>query len=153
VYLARKGHQVHAVDASRVGLEKASRLAAAAGLSITTEVTDLSDYVIEPDSRDGIVSIFCHLLPDIRTRLHKAAAAGLRPGGALILEAYLPRQLDYGTGGPPIRELLVSLTELREELVGLDLVVAREVDRDVVEGRLHHGRSAVVQVVGRKPAT
>jgi hypothetical protein len=76
---------------------------------------------------------------------------GLRPGGVFLLEAYTPRQLEYGTGGPPTAELLVTLEELREELAGLELRLARELEREVVEGDFHTGRAHVVQVVAERP--
>jgi hypothetical protein len=69
----------------------------------------------------------------------------------LILEAYTPAQLTLRTGGPPVRELLYTAEELREDFAGLELPVLREVQRDVVEGKLHTGRAAVVQVLARKP--
>lgn len=151
VHLAGLGYDVTAVDVSDVGLEKATRLATDQGVALSTVVSDLATYQIEPGAWDGIVSIFCHLPRPLRQQVHAAAVSGLRPGGAIVLEAYTPRQLDFGTGGPPVRELLVSLTELRRELGALELVIARETERDVVEGRCHHGRSAVVQIVGMKP--
>jgi hypothetical protein len=85
--------------------------------------------------------------------VHRAAVEGLRPGGALILEAYTPRQLEFGTGGPPVAELLMSLPALRKELEGLDLAVARETEREVVEGKYHRGKAAVVQVLGFRAGT
>ena len=45
----------------------------------------------------------------------------------------------------------VEMDALREELEGLELVRASELDRDVQEGGGHQGISAVVQVVARKP--
>jgi hypothetical protein len=41
----------------------------------------------------------------------------------------------------------MTLESLREELAGLDLVIARDVDREVHEGAFHGGPSATVQVV------
>lgn len=149
-YLAAEGWSVHCVDASAVGLDKALRLATEAHVTITTEVVDLAVYDIGPATWDGIVSIFCHLPPAARRRLHQQVVRGLRPGGVLILEAYTPQQLAYGTGGPPVADLLVTLDELRSALDGLDFVIAHELERDVLEGRLHVGRSAVVQIVGKK---
>ncbi len=150
VFLARLGYDVTAVDVSDVGLEKARRLAADANVSISTVVSDLVAYQIEPGTWDGIISIFCHLPRPLRRDVHAAAVSGLKPGGAFVLEAYTPRQLAFGTGGPPVLELLVSLDELRQELGALDLVIARETEREVVEGRCHFGLSAVVQLVGVK---
>jgi SAM-dependent methyltransferase len=151
VYLASRGYQVTAVDASAVGLRKAERLAAERGLSITTVVTDLSGFSITPGAWDVVVAIFCHLPNPLRQSVHRAAVEGLRPGGMFVLEAYTPAQLARRTGGPPVRELLYTAEELREELAGLEFPILRELERDVVEGRLHTGRAAVVQVLGRKP--
>lgn len=151
VFLARRGHRVLAVDSSAVGLAKAARLAEEHGVRIETLTADLADLVIEPGRWDAIVSIFCHVPPSIRRTLHRQAAAGLRPGGLFVLEAYTPAQLEFRTGGPPTVELLMTLADLREELAGLEFLQAREIERDVVEGRLHTGRGAVVQIVARKP--
>jgi SAM-dependent methyltransferase len=150
VHLAGLGYDVTAVDISEVGLEKARRLATEHDVTVSTVVADLATHQIEPRTWNGIVSIFCHLPATLRQRVHAAVVAGLRPGGVFVLEAYTPRQLDFGTGGPPTRELLVSLDELRRDLGALDLAIAQETEREVVEGRCHQGRSAVVQLVGIK---
>lgn len=151
VHLAALGHRVTAVDRSVVGLRKARRLAAERATAIRTVAADLGELEIAPGHWAGIVSIFCHTPPPLRRRLHRRVAAGLRPGGVFLLEAYTPRQLRYGTGGPPTEELLVSLEELREELTGLELRLARELERDVVEGTFHTGRAHVVQVIAARP--
>jgi hypothetical protein len=74
----------------------------------------------------------------------------LKPSGRFILEAYTPAQLNYATGGPKTPDMLMQLCELKQELAGLDFVVARECEREVFEGKGHTGLSAVVQVVGKK---
>ena len=56
-----------------------------------------------------------------------------------------------GTGGPPVAELTMSLQALEDELRGLEFTHAVELKRDVVEGSLHTGTGAVVQVVAIKP--
>jgi SAM-dependent methyltransferase len=151
VYLAGLGYDVTGVDASPVGMKKAAELAKSRGVNITTVVADLAEFAIEPNHWDGIVSIFCHVPPELRKRVHRAAVAGLRQGGAFILEAYTPRQLELKTGGPPTLELMMTLDVLKEELRGLELVEAREIERAVNEGHFHRGPGAVVQVVGIKP--
>jgi hypothetical protein len=45
---------------------------------------------------------------------------------------------------------MMSLESLQQELQDLELEVAHEVERDVLEGKYHHGRAAVVQILGRK---
>ena len=150
VFLAQQGFDVTAVDASSVGLQKAEKLAEKKGVHITTVHSDLAHYTIGPESVDVIVSIFCHIPPDIRRQLHRQVVAGLRPGGVLLLEAYTPRQLTYKTGGPPVPELTMSLDLLHEELQGLRFELAQEIDREVVEGKFHTGLGAVVQVIAVK---
>lgn len=152
VHLAARGHAVTAVDASRVGLGKARALARERGVEIETVVADLADYAIRPAAWSGIVSIWVHLPPELRARVHRACVEGLVPGGAMVIEAYTPRQLAHGTGGPRDAILLLTLEALRRELEGLDFEITRELDREVHEGAFHRGLSSVVQVLARKPA-
>ncbi len=151
VYLATLGHAVTSVDSSSAGLAKARALAAQRGVAIETVEADLAEFMIAPGSWEGIVSIFCHLPPALRRQVHAQVVHGLTPGGLYLLEAYTSAQLALGTGGPSNPELMPTLAALREELAGLELLHAVEVERDVHEGALHDGRSAVVQVVARRP--
>ena len=150
VHLATLGHAVTAVDQSETGLAKAQRLAASKQVMIRTLVVDLSDFKIPSDTWSGIVATFAHLPPTLRRRVHGLVAAGLRPGGVFILEAYTPAQLAFDTGGPKDPELLMTAVALRQELAGLDFEVAREIERDVIEGSGHRGRAAVVQILARR---
>ena len=151
VYLAQQGCRVTGVDSSAVALQKAQNLAAERGVQLTTLHRNLSELEIEPAAWDAVVSIFCHLPAPLRASLHRQVVQGLRPGGCLLLEAYTPRQLEFRTGGPPTIELMMDLKTLRQELKGLNLEHAREVERDIREGSYHNGRSAVVQILARKP--
>lgn len=151
VFLAELGYEVVAVDASAVGLEKARKLAKERGVSIQTIVCDLAHFNIEPESFNGVVSIFAHVSPQVRKELHRKIVNGLRSGGVLILESYRPDQLKYKTGGPPTAELMMTLEGLEEELKGLNFEYGVELDRDVVEGKFHTGKGAVVQIIGVKP--
>lgn len=150
VYLATRGHRVTGVDQSEVGLAKARRFASRSGVVIETVVADLAEYTITPGVWAGIIATFAHLPPDLRRRVHRQVVAGLQPGGVFILEAYTPAQLAFDTGGPKAPELLMTLAALRVELDGLELVTGRELERDVIEGDGHTGRSAVVQILARQ---
>ncbi len=152
VFLAEQGFDVVAVDQSAVGLDKARRLAEERGQRIDTVVADLDSFEIGSGSWDVIVSIWAHVPPDLRRRLHRACVAGLGAGGMFVLEAYTPAQLALKTGGPPVAELMMTSKALEQELAGLKFVISRELEREVREGRYHHGRSAVVQVLARRPA-
>jgi SAM-dependent methyltransferase len=150
VFLAQQGYTVTAVDSSAVGLQKAQALAAKNRTTITTKVADLSDYTIPTGSCAGIISIFCHLPQPLRKQVHEKVVNGLTPGGVLILEGYTPRQLELKTGGPPDKSLLMELEEIKEELTGLEFLHAVETEREIIEGRLHTGIGAVIQIIGKK---
>lgn len=150
VFLAQRGYTVTAVDSSSVGLAKAKALAAERGVTITTCVADLADYQLPENTYDAIISIFCHLPLPIRRRLHGQIPSSLKKGGVFLLEGYTPRQLEYGTGGPPIKELLMEITELKQELHQLNIIHGTELEREIHEGRLHTGLGAVVQLIAVK---
>lgn len=153
VYLASLGHHVLAVDQSTVGLQRARELADARKVAIATEVADLAEYAITPGKWSGIVAIFMHLPPALRAQVLAASVQGLAPGGAFVMEAYRPKQLEYGTGGPGDVTLLPTLDDLRRELAGLRIAHGVEIEREIHEGEYHRGHSAVVQVLAFKPDT
>jgi SAM-dependent methyltransferase len=151
VFLASLGFDVTAVDSSEVGLAKARQFAADRGVALTTITADLADFQIEAENWDGIISIFCHLPTAVRVPLYRRVVSGLKPGGVFVLEAYTPKQLLCGTGGPTDLDRLMTLAKLQQELSGLQLFHAIEMERGVEEGKHHSGRSSVIQVLGIKP--
>mgnify|MGYP001172214959 CR=1 FL=1 len=150
VYLAGLGYEVTAVDSSKVGLEKAQQLAKAKGVTITTVHADLADYDIGTQQWHGIVSIFCHVPPQLRRKLHRKIYPALVAGGVLLLEAYTPKQLEFKTGGPSVAILTMQSADLIMELSPLRLDLNQEIIRDVYEGSGHTGKGAVVQVIGMR---
>jgi SAM-dependent methyltransferase len=151
IFLAARGHAVTAVDLSDAGLAKARALAQTRGVPLTTIAADLAVFDIVPLAWAGNVAIFMHLPPALRGVVLARAAAGLRPRGVFIMEAYTPAQLGRCTGGPRDVTLLPTLAALRAELGDLEWLVARELERDVREGGGHSGASDVVQVLARRP--
>lgn len=150
VFLARQGYSVTAVDASEIGLQKARRLAEKHQTSIEIIHADLATFDLGENQWDGIVSIFCHVPQEIRKRIHSQIAAGLKTEGVFLLEAYTPQQLEYGTGGPPDVESMMSKTRLLEEVPGLAFSHLEELEREIIEGSNHTGIGAVVQAIGKK---
>lgn len=150
VFLASQGLDVTAMDQSRVGMEKAATLASERGLSIRTAVADLADYAIEPAAWDLVVLIWAHLPPALRERVHRTVVEGLRPGGAVVIEAYTPDQLKYGTGGPKDPSFTMTCDILRREFAGLEVDICRELVREVHEGNHHTGTGAVVQFLAHR---
>ncbi|MCW8983617.1 MAG: class I SAM-dependent methyltransferase [Gammaproteobacteria bacterium] len=150
VYLAKLGYEVTAVDSSTVGIDKTQRLADENGVIVKSIIADLAEFDIGERQWEGIVSIFGHLPPPIRRKVHRDVVKGLKPGGYLILEAYTPEQLNYKTGGPPVAEMMMSLEGLEAELDGLIFVHATETVRPIHEGEFHHGEGAVVDIVAKR---
>jgi 2-polyprenyl-3-methyl-5-hydroxy-6-metoxy-1,4-benzoquinol methylase len=151
VYLASLGYEVTGVDGSEVGLRKALKLASEHGVTITTILADLGEFLIESEQWDGIIACYCHVPSIIRIPLHQAAVQGLKPGGVFVLEAFSKEQITYNTGGPQSPDLLMSLDDLKQELTGLEFIHAVQIEREVREGNRHTGLASVVQVLARKP--
>lgn len=153
VWLAEQGYEVVAVDQSAVGLAKAARLAQERGVRVQTVQANLKDFLIEPQSWQGVVSIFCHLPRPLWDQVHQAAVHGLVPGGIFLLEAYSPEQLRLqpitNSGGPKDPHLLVSLDQLHN-LQGITWQIAETKERTLQEGKLHQGLAAVIQGLGVK---
>ena len=152
VWLAQQGHRVTTVDLSEVGAAKARALAAERGVELDIQVADLGEWVHTPAAQgpwDGIVSIFVHLQPELRSAVAAALTEQLAPRGRLILEAYTPAQPSLGTGGPTDEAVLLTRQKVLDEWPGLDLDV-RMVERRIFEGMAHQGLSAVLQVLGQR---
>jgi len=139
------------MDLSPVGLKMAQEWAKEKGVTLHTEVADLESFDMGTACWDGIVSVFGHLPPALRSQVARNVVRALKPGGVYLSEHYTPAQLQFGTGGPKSVELLATLEETKQSLAGLRFVIAQEVERDIQEGTLHSGRSAVAQVVAQAP--
>ncbi len=137
VFLARHGLEVEAVDISEVGLEKAQRLADAAGVTIRTIVADLEDYSI-PKQRYDVVVVINYLERDLIDDLKSA----LRPGGLVIYETYTVAQLDIPDAHHLRREYLLEPGELRTMFEEFEILEYTETADD---------HEAVASLIARKP--
>jgi len=152
VFLASLGHACTCVDFSRTGLAKARALGVEHSVRLRTVAADLANYDPGPEgSWDAVVSIFCQPEPSTRIRMHAACARALRPGGVFLLEGFTPRQLLFRTGGPSEPERLFTAAMLAKDFASFDVILSRDVEREVIEGSYHTGLSAVTQLVARKP--
>lgn len=151
VWLAEQGLEVLSVDASAVGLAKAQALAVDRGVRLRTEQADLTTWSWPKAAFDVVVAIYVHFPPEHRARLHRAMYEALAPGGVLILEAFTPDQLQYKSGGPPVRDMLYTADMLRQDLSGGEILMIEETLTELDEGRYHRGPAAVVRLVCRRP--
>ncbi|GAA4437433.1 class I SAM-dependent methyltransferase [Bremerella cremea] len=152
LFLAQEGHQVSAVDLSTEGKRKAEQLAAENNVTIDYTISDLNDFDYGVERWDAIVSIFAHIDSASRRSIYPRLVEALKPGGVFLLEAYHPRQLEYGTGGPKDVDMLVTLESLRLCFQGMQIPHQAELERNVMEGTFHTGNAYVTQFVASKPA-
>lgn len=150
VFLAEQGYDVTAIDSSIVGLEKAEKLAHKRRVKIECIHGDLEHFEIESDYWDGIISIYCHLPVELRKKVNSSIEEGLKKNGVFLIEGYSPNQLKYCTGGPQSEEMMITKKILKSELPNLTFTHLEELEREVIEGKLHTGLSAVVQGIGVK---
>jgi SAM-dependent methyltransferase len=150
IWLARQGFQVHTVDLSHVGVERARKSAQAANLSLTIEQADLSTWTWPVEAYDGVFSIFLHLPPDLRPKVHASMLRALKPGGLIIVQTFSPAQLKHTSGGPKQVELLYTAGMLRQDFARAIPLELEEKEIQINEGHMHSGPAAVVQAVFRK---
>lgn len=152
LYLANEGHDITAIDASDVGLEKARKLTLSHGHTIETIHMDLALWHPEADQYDAVATSYLHLPQPLRKEVLVKSISTLKKGGFFIGEFFSQEQLAFSSGGPKDPELLYSVEDMRQNLEGLDaelLELARE-ETDLDEGVGHVGPASVVRVVFKK---
>ena len=150
LWLAKQGFRVHTVDVSSVGVERARKIAAAAGVEMQIEQGDLTTWNWPEAQFDAVASIFVHMLPVDRQIAHAGILRAAKPGSVIILQAFSPAQLQYTSGGPKQLDLLYTTGMLRQDFASAEIVELEETVADLNEGRMHSGRGGVVQGVFRK---
>ena len=152
VWLAEQGASVHAIDVSPAALEKARKLAAARGVTIETEQADVLNWSWPQDAYDLVAAIFIQFAPPpVRDRIIAGIRRTLKPGGVLVLQGYTPKQVEFGTGGPPNAANMYTSELLREWFGDWEIVHLAEHESFISEGSHHHGMSALIDLVARKP--
>ncbi|ROU04416.1 SAM-dependent methyltransferase [Histidinibacterium lentulum] len=151
VWLAARGHRVTAFDAAAAGVERARALAAERGAEVAHEVATIEGWDWTRPF-DAVVAIFIQFLdPAAREAAFVRLGGAVRPGGLLLLHGYAPRQVGYGTGGPPAAENMYTEELLAAAFAGWEILRLADYDAEIHEGRGHSGRSALVDLVARKP--
>jgi SAM-dependent methyltransferase len=153
VFLAERGMDVLSVDFSPNARKKAEALARARGVTLKTETADLREWRWPDAAFDAVAAIFVQFAaPDFRPRFFANMMAALKPGGLLFLEGYRVEQLAYKTGGPSDIAHLYTEAMLREAFGAAEILLLSAEDRDLREGEGHRGRSAVIDLIARRPA-
>jgi len=150
VYAAINGWDVHAVDQSQAGMEKAKMLAELNNVTIDYQIQDLSVLDSGEDVYDAIALVFLHLPPQIRSTVHQKFIKLLKPGGLIMIEAFSKAQLGRETGGPPVLEMLYDKEMLHSDFRKLNILELHETLEEYNEGPYHQGEGAVIRMIARK---
>lgn len=156
VWLAEEGLAVTALELSPVALHKAKRLAAERQVEVDFVQANVLEWAWPEASYDVIAAIFIQFAsPAERPILFGLMTRALKPGGLLLLHGYTPKQLEYRTGGPSTLENLYTAALLSEAFADMEILELREHEDQLEEGsgghRGHWGRSALIDLVARKP--
>ena len=154
VYLAKLGLNVTATDFSEVALKKARGLAKSSNVEVNYQFADLETWTWEADAFDLVVAIFIQFAgPEFRDQIFGGLQKTLRPGGTLLLHGYTPKQIEFGTGGPPFVENMYTKQMLKSAFSNMEILHLKAYEREVDEGAGHSGMSALIDLVARKSNT
>jgi cyclopropane fatty-acyl-phospholipid synthase-like methyltransferase len=152
VWLAERGLLVMAFDFSTNALRKARALADERGVRVEFAEADMLTYAWNSASFDALVAIFIQFLsPEERPEVFAGMRGAVAPGGLFLLEGYRPEQVAYATGGPKKASHMYTRQWLTDEFAGWEILHLEAYDADVAEGIAHSGRSALIDLVARKP--
>ncbi len=150
-YMALKGHEVSALDASDVGLEKTRALADEMGVSVETIHADLSVWKSQK-SYDGVLTSFLHLPEPLRSKVFSDALDMLSAGGYFMGEFFSQKQLARDSGGPKILELLYTLESMQAIVTreDIEIIELNECVDHLSEGSGHQGEADLMRVIVKK---
>lgn len=152
VWLAEQGCQVTATEISPVALEKAAKLARVRNVAVDLVQADILNWDWPREAFDAVVGIFIQFAtPAERPRQLDGMKQAVKSGGLLLLQGYTPKQLECKTGGPSAVENLYTAEMLREAFADWEIVLLHEHEEVISEGSAHVGRSALIDLVARKP--
>lgn len=154
VWLAKQGFEVDAFDISSEAVEKARAFATRSGVQVNFRCCGYGEFDWPLSYYHSVVGIFFQFAsPAMRAELFERISKSLKPGGALLIQGYTPKQLIYNTGGPGKSEHLYEEATIKEGFPGYDWLDFHVYEDELSEGPGHSGRSALLGAVGRKPAS
>ena len=152
VFMAQQGLKVTAQEFAPSAITRARALAEARQVVIEIEQSDIFDRDWSTNAYDLVAGIFIQFAGAQQRRLlFSNIKQTVKPGGLVMLHGYTPKQLEFGTGGPPFVENMYTEVILRAAFVGWEILECREHDRKIQAGKAHSGMSALIDFVARKP--
>ncbi|AXH11204.1 SAM-dependent methyltransferase [Halarcobacter bivalviorum] len=148
IFLAQRGFEVSAIDASDIGLSKLQQRAKEEGLNIKTICIDLNEWEVE-EKYDVIVASYLHMYEKDRDRLFDNIDESLKENGIFVGEFFSQNQLKYDSGGPKDKELLYKVEDFKTHYTFSEAQVKEQITI-LDEGKGHQGEASVIRVVLQK---
>ncbi|PUA35292.1 SAM-dependent methyltransferase [Paenibacillus elgii] len=149
-FLAKRNHEVTAIDYAVSGLNKTKKLARKHGVDVHTQKLDLLADEVPNEEYDAAIMVFGHFHKDDQAMVFNKMKNAIKPEGIMMLEVYSKDQLKYGTGGPPDPDLLYDPKEILAWCEGHEVLHFFYGEQERVEGKAHSGLAHVIQLVLRK---
>ena len=153
LYLAEKGMEVEAMDASDVGLFKLRANAKARYVEVKLRHTLLAYWDPTP-SYGAVVCTYLHVPKNEQKMLFEKALFALEFGGIFIAELFSESQKMFHSGGPKELDLLYDINTITHTLKSLPCAILKLSQEIIVlnEGAKHQGRASVIRVILKKKA-
>jgi SAM-dependent methyltransferase len=131
VWLASRGWTVTGVDFSDVALENARALAVSRRVEVEWVRADVREWQPPAGAFDLVAVLYLQLPAAERDAILRRAAAGLAPGGTLLVVGHDLQNLNGGHGGPKDPAVLFTPDDVVAALDGLEIEKAERVLRPV----------------------
>ena len=152
VHLAKKGLNVTGVEFAPSAVAKAEKLARKNNVAPRFIQSDLFDWDWPTETFDITLGLFFQFVgPAERALLWRKMQDATRPGGLVMIHGYTPKQLEFGTGGPPHAENMYTSADFDDAFTGWNTLVCEEYEAEQRSGSAHVGMSALIDFVARKP--
>ncbi len=148
IFLAKRGMEVTAIDASDIGISKLHFRALEENLKIETICADLNEWEVK-EKYDVIVASYLHMYKNEREDLFEKIEESLNPDGYFIGEFFSTKQLNYTSGGPKDEDLLYTVDDFKKHFALCDNEIKEQVTI-LDEGKGHQGEACVIRVLIQK---
>ena len=152
VHLAKKGLSVTGIEFAPSAVAKANKLAALNKVDVAFVQSDLFEWNWPQNTFDITLGLFFQFVgPVERDVLWRKMLDATCPGGLVAIHGYTPKQLQFGTGGPPHLENMYTSASFDAVFHDCDKLVREEYEAKQQSGSAHVGMSALVDFIARKP--
>lgn len=148
IFLAKRGFEVTAIDASDIGLSKLHFRAIEENVKVETICADLNEWEVK-EKYDVIVASYLHMYKDEREELFEKIEESLKTDGLFVGEFFSTKQLNYNSGGPKDLDLLYTVEDFKKSFA-LNASEIKEVVTILDEGKGHQGEACVIRVIVEK---